>query len=105
MNKFIVSANIQGMFNLEQKITEEYKKLGDIASLPDEEFNDDVFSIQDAIVYRLCEDHRMLLEHFTPMQCKFCCKKDKCNFVRDIGVCKEYKVEIEVNYGYEDRNY
>ena len=100
-----ITANIQGMFNLEQKIAEEYKKLSEIMkSFPDEEFND-AFSAQDDIVYGLCEDHKRLLERFTPMQCKYCSLKDKCNFTRDVGVCNEYAVKVETDYGYEDRNY
>ena len=48
-----ITANIQGMFNLEKLIAEAYAELGRIASLPDDEFNDDVFSIQDAHLARL----------------------------------------------------
>lgn len=99
-----ITANIQGMFNLEQKIAEEYKKLSEIVkTFPFEEF-DGAFSVQDDIVYGLCEDHRRLLERFTPMQCKYCTLKDKCNFTRDVGVCSEYTVKVETDYGY-DRNY
>lgn len=100
-----ITANIQGMFNLEKLIAEAYAELGRIASLPDDAFNDDVFSIQDAHLARLCEDHKRLLEKFTPMQCEYCFLKEKCNFIRDIGVCNEYKVKVETDYGYEDRNY
>ena len=95
-----ITANIQGMFNLERLIAEAYAELGRIASLPD-----DVFSIQDAHLARLREDHKRLLDKFTPMQCKYCFLKEKCNFIRDIGVCNEYKVKVETDYGYEDRNY
>ena len=100
-----ITANIQGMFNLEKLIAEAYAELGRIASLPDDEFNDDVFSIQDAHLARLCEDHTRLLEKFPPMHCKHCSLKKNCNFERDNGVCADYKVEVEVGYGYNDRQY
>lgn len=104
-NPKYITANIQGMFNLQKLIFEAYEELERIASLPDDKFSDDVFSIQDAHLARLCDDHKRLLEKFTPMQCKYCFLKDNCNFIRDIGVCNEYTVKVETNYGCEDRNY
>jgi hypothetical protein len=36
-----------------------------------------------------------LLPKFTPMSCNNCTNKDKCNFIRPIGVCSDYKVQID----------
>lgn len=96
--------NIQGMFNLEKQITDQYIRLNEIASLPDDKFNDDVFSIEDAHFARLIEYEKQLLPLFTPMLCKNCTKNDTCNFVRNIGVCNEYEVEIEDIKWDEDGN-
>ena len=87
--------DIQGMFNLEKQINDQFKRLNEIASLPDDKFDDDVFSIEDAQFARLIEYEKKLLPLFTPMMCKNCTKHNGCNFVRTLGVCNEYEVEIE----------
>jgi hypothetical protein len=104
-NPKYITANIQGMFNLQKLIFEAYEELERIASLPDDKFNDDIFSLQDALLTRLCDDHKHLLEKFTPMHCKHCSLKKNCNFERDNGVCSDYEVEVEVDNGYGDRRY
>jgi hypothetical protein len=87
--------DIQGMFNLEKQINDQFKRLNEIVSLPDDKFDDDVFSIEDAHFARLIEYEKKLLPLFTPMVCKNCTKYNGCNFVRTLGVCNEYEVEIE----------